>query len=195
MCVRKRGDRLLGIKLPRFEYEFEASVRDELEGQLRSYEELREIQREENEPESKCKPSFEANLSTVRTCVDTFPSNHSVGALLTTALMMRAIDRPGHHATTLENLAKLRSVDPMRTGYYADLADKWRIEEILQQWIEGGATGDVDLGGSGVASLHYDQYLCVADVLRLDGGCQLRADGDRKLGDIYAACGVDVKRV
>lgn len=55
LAVRKNGENgLLGVKLPRFEYEFEASVRDELEGQLRSYEELREIQREDNEPESKC---------------------------------------------------------------------------------------------------------------------------------------------
>lgn len=54
LVVRRKGDNLIGIKMPRFEYEFEASVREELEGQLRSYEELREIQRDEKEPESKC---------------------------------------------------------------------------------------------------------------------------------------------
>lgn len=115
------------------------------------------------------------------------------GALLTTALMMRAIDRPRYHSITLDNLAQLRTVDPMRSGYYADLADKWRIEELLQQWIEAGDLGTIDVSAAAVSALHYDQYLCVADAVRI-GGRPLRPDGERKLGDIYETCGVQIIR-
>lgn len=119
------------------------------------------------------------------------------GALLTTALIMRALDRPRYHETTLDNLAKLHAVDPNRTGYYADLADKWRIEHKLQQWIDAGPTTDggvIDLTGATLGTLHYDQYLCIANAIRLDASA-LRAAGERKLREVYAACGVKMLRV
>lgn len=52
--VYRTAENLIGIKKPRFVYDFEATVREDLEKQLRSYEELRELQRDENEPDSKC---------------------------------------------------------------------------------------------------------------------------------------------
>lgn len=48
--IRKTASGLFGIKLPRFEHEFEPAVLDELKGQLKSCQELLEY-----EPESKCK--------------------------------------------------------------------------------------------------------------------------------------------
>lgn len=116
------------------------------------------------------------------------------GTLLTTALMMRAIDRPRYHTITLERLASLRQLDPMRSGYYTDLADKWIVEEALQKWIANGSFQEtIDLSGSNLLTLNYDQYLCVADHITL-GGSKLRPATERKLTDIYGECGVRVKR-
>lgn len=48
--VTKKHGCLFGIKQPKFEYEFEASVREELQQQLQEFEELSEL-----EEDSKCK--------------------------------------------------------------------------------------------------------------------------------------------
>lgn len=53
LSVSKIGDCLFGIKQPKFEYEFEASVRDELQQQLQEFEELSTI-----EDDSKCEFSL-----------------------------------------------------------------------------------------------------------------------------------------
>lgn len=49
LMVAKKNGCLFGIKQPRFEYEFEASVRAELQQQLQEFEELSEL-----EEDSKC---------------------------------------------------------------------------------------------------------------------------------------------
>lgn len=48
--IRKTTNGLFGIKVPRFEHEFEPAVLEKLKGQLESWQELMEL-----EPESKCK--------------------------------------------------------------------------------------------------------------------------------------------
>lgn len=107
---------------------------------------------------------------------------------------MRAIDRPRYHATTLERLSALRTLDPMRSGYYTDLADKWSVEETLQKWIEAGSFQEtIDLTKANLVTLNYDQYLCVADRIAL-GSSKLRPNAERKLVEIYAECGVTVDR-
>lgn len=112
------------------------------------------------------------------------------GTLLTTALMMRAIDRPRYHSTTLDRLTSLVTLDPARSGYYRDLANKWSIEEALQKWISAGSYRDtLDLSVSNIVTLNYDQYLCVADCISL-GNCVVRPETQKKLEDIYAVCGV-----
>lgn len=107
--------------------------------------------------------------------------------------MMRAIDRRRYHTKTLDNLAQLHIVDPMRTGYYADLADKWNIENLLNEWINIGDLFFIDLRVAATSALYYDQYLCVADAIRV-GTHAMRPDAERKMGDIYAACGVLILR-
>lgn len=112
------------------------------------------------------------------------------GTLLTTALMMRAIDRPRYHSTTLDRLTSLSTLDPSRAGYYTDLGNKWSIEEALQKWIDVGSFKDtLDLSASNIVTLNYDQYLCVADCISL-GNSALRLETQKKLEDIYAVCGV-----
>lgn len=53
LSVAKKNGCLFGIKQPRFEYEFEASVREELQQQLQEFEELSHL-----EEDSKCKHTF-----------------------------------------------------------------------------------------------------------------------------------------
>lgn len=50
LTIRKTTNGLFGIKLPRFEHEFEPTVLEELKGQLKSCDELLEY-----EPDSKCR--------------------------------------------------------------------------------------------------------------------------------------------
>lgn len=112
--------------------------------------------------------------------------------------MMRAIDRTKFHGAALDNLAELRVRDPFRTGYYRDLGDKWLIEDKLEKWIEADAFGELDLSAlASLRGLQYDQYLCVADVIRLPCAGdekQLSATVVRHLRDVYEACGVDIRK-
>ena len=55
--VAKINDSLFGVKCPKFGYQFEKVVLTELEGQLRSCQELLEF-----EPDSKCKCCLDVNV-------------------------------------------------------------------------------------------------------------------------------------
>lgn len=94
---------------------------------------------------------------------------------------MRAINRKEYHNTTLEHLALLRKADPLRSGYYTDLGNKWIIEQVLEEWItQSEHNVPIDLSQSQLVTLSYEQYLCVADVINLSG-CDLRSDNASKL--------------
>ena len=81
---------------------------------------------------------------------------------------MRAIDRTRYHLTSLKHLDLLKLADPLRLGYYTDLANKWSIEFVLEQWILGNSFGiPIELSQLNLVSLFYEQYLCVADELSL----------------------------
>ncbi|XP_055548467.1 geranylgeranyl transferase type-2 subunit alpha [Wyeomyia smithii] len=128
----------IGIKKPKFGFEFGTAVLDVLKNQLESCQQLLEY-----EPESKW-------------------------TLLTAALLMKAIDRAGHHAEILACLEKLQSVDPMRKGYYRDLTSRWNIEHRLEQWIDqANYAHKVDLSGLKLERIFYEQYLSVADEIDL----------------------------
>lgn len=91
---------------------------------------------------------------------------------MTSALLMRAIDPKEHHTQALEHLDSLKKCDTMRAGYYADLANKWSIEERLGEWATAINTNEsirLDLAGLNLVSLQYHQYFCVADELNLSG--------------------------
>lgn len=83
---------------------------------------------------------------------------------------MRAIDRKQYHSQTLEHLESLKKYDSMRTGYYTDLANKWSIENRLQDWIASVHSKEdiaLDLSNLNLVNLHYEQYLCVANEINL----------------------------
>lgn len=90
--------------------------------------------------------------------------------MLTAALLMRAIDRKQFHAEALQHIESLKKYDALRVGYYIDLANKWSIEHKLDEWITSIHSGHLvalDLSHLNLVSLHYEQYLCVADEIYL----------------------------
>uniref|UniRef100_A0A6E8VZM3 Geranylgeranyl transferase type-2 subunit alpha n=1 Tax=Anopheles coluzzii TaxID=1518534 RepID=A0A6E8VZM3_ANOCL len=130
----------VGVKKPKFGYEFGSAIVDVLKAQLASCLELLEY-----EPDSKW-------------------------TLLTAALLMKAIDRRGYHETIRQHLTKLETVDALRKGYYLDLASKWAIENRLEQWIEAGKLSEgIDLSGLQLSVVHYTPYLATADAINLSG--------------------------
>lgn len=129
---------LIGVKTPKFGYEFGQAVKEELKGQLYSCNQLLEY-----EPESKW-------------------------TLLTASLLMRAIDRKQHHSKTVEFLKKLEEVDPMRKGYYQDLESKWNLENKIDEWINLGSLNTViDLSMLDLTSLYFEQYLSICNDINL----------------------------
>ena len=130
----------VGVKKPKFGYEFGSAIVDVLKAQLASCLELLEY-----EPDSKW-------------------------TLLTAALLMKAIDRRGYHETIRQHLTKLETVDALRKGYYLDLASKWAIENRLEQWIEAGKLSEgIDLSGLQLSVVHYTPYLATANAINLSG--------------------------
>lgn len=90
------------------------------------------------------------------------------GTLLTSSLLMRAINRIDNHEKTLENLGKLQEVDSLRAGYYKDLASKWSVEYALEKWIlESDFQKKLDLSGLSLTSIYYDQYMSIMNEVDL----------------------------
>lgn len=136
---------VIGIKCPKFGYEFGSAVMDELKNQLDSCNQLLEY-----EPDSKW-------------------------TLLTASLLMRSIDRFHYHEKSLEFLQKLQKVDVLRAGYYRDLASKWTIEVKLKTWIESGhfRKEKVDLSDLDLSTVYYQQYFIIANDVNLSGNSSL----------------------
>ncbi len=182
--IKKTANGLFGIKLPRFEHEFEPTVLEELQGQLKSCQELLEY-----EPESKCKLlKFVVNVRRIFQFPYLF-----LGTLLTAALLMRAIDRRQYHSVTLEHLQKLIAADPLRTGYYIDMNNKWNIEFKLTEWIlKENIEDPIDLSGIDLVSIFYEQYLCAANQIVLKKELPTREQNLVKIKALNV-CNCDVK--
>ncbi|XP_030374062.1 geranylgeranyl transferase type-2 subunit alpha [Scaptodrosophila lebanonensis] len=109
--------------------------------------------------------------SQLQSCLDLLEYEpDSKWTLLTSALLMRAIDADKHHAQSLEHLYKLWTIDDLRAGYYKDLAARWSLELALTKWPQKSdfpkrfvlSVEDVEL-----ESLPYAQYLIIANELEL----------------------------
>ncbi|XP_033245482.1 geranylgeranyl transferase type-2 subunit alpha [Drosophila miranda] len=89
--------------------------------------------------------------------------------LLTSALLMRAIDATANHERSLEHLVELEKVDALRKGYYKDLAACWTLEFELAKWATSPKFPKrFELTAeSALTSLPYGQYLAIADELEL----------------------------
>lgn len=138
--VVHNSNQIIGIKTPKFGYEFQAAVLDILRTQLHQCEELLEL-----EPDSKW-------------------------TLLTAALLMRAIDRDNenNHIRSLEIMEELQIIDKLRQGYYQDLASKWSIERELKKWIKNNKVDEqLNLSNLGLTCLYYEQYMSIVEKVDL----------------------------
>ncbi|KAM7363909.1 rab geranylgeranyltransferase subunit alpha [Cochliomyia hominivorax] len=90
--------------------------------------------------------------------------------LLTSALIMRAINCSDYHIKSLEYLKKLQKVDPLRENYYKDLGSKWILQKSLLEWSksEKDMPEKLDLSQEEQLTCLTDpQYLVVADEVLL----------------------------
>uniref|UniRef100_T1PHW6 Geranylgeranyl transferase type-2 subunit alpha n=1 Tax=Musca domestica TaxID=7370 RepID=T1PHW6_MUSDO len=104
--------------------------------------------------------------------------------LLTSALLMRAIDCQEHHDKTMEYLKKLQKVDSLRENYYKDLASKWILQKALIQWSKTDGEHmlkSIDLSQEEQLTCLTDkQYLIVADEIILSKELIKRYEGGLK---------------
>ncbi|XP_023298556.2 geranylgeranyl transferase type-2 subunit alpha [Lucilia cuprina] len=90
--------------------------------------------------------------------------------LLTSALLMRAINSSEYHEKSLQNLKQLQLVDPLRENYYKDLASKWILQKCLLQWFQNASEmpSKLDLSQEQQLTCLTDrQYLVIADEVLL----------------------------
>ncbi|XP_017081769.2 geranylgeranyl transferase type-2 subunit alpha [Drosophila eugracilis] len=128
-----------------------------------------------------CSKELLAELQTqLQSCLDLLEFEpDSKWTLLTSALLMRAIDVSPNHEKSLEHLVKLEKVDALREGYYKDLAARWSLESELAKWpTASGYPNTFSLADDVLlTSLPYAQYLVIADVLNISTNLR------EKLGD------------
>ncbi|XP_068156044.1 geranylgeranyl transferase type-2 subunit alpha [Drosophila tropicalis] len=125
-----------------------------------------------NSLSSTCSQDLKAELETqLQSCLDLLDYEpDSKWTLLTSSLLMRAIDPSSHHEKSLEHLEKLQKVDPLRKGYYQDLAARWTLEYELNKWPQSEKFPlqfELDKHAEALTSLPYGQYLIIADELGL----------------------------
>ncbi|XP_017010027.2 geranylgeranyl transferase type-2 subunit alpha [Drosophila takahashii] len=142
--------------------------------------------------DASCSKELLAELQTqLQSCLDLLEFEpDSKWTLLTSALLMRAIDVSGNHEKSLAHLVKLEKVDALREGYYKDLAARWSLESELAKWPQApGFPSNFTLSEDVVlASLPYGQYLVIADELKLPTNLR------EKLGDSVPKTFGDLKR-
>ncbi|XP_034488078.1 geranylgeranyl transferase type-2 subunit alpha [Drosophila innubila] len=104
--------------------------------------------------------------SQLQSCLDLLEYEpDSKWTLLTSALLMRAIDATTYHEQSLAHLAKLEQVDALRKGYYKDLAERWTMELALAKWPQASSFPQSFVMPIKNPKISYLQYLIVADTV------------------------------
>jgi hypothetical protein len=89
---------------------------------------------------------------------------------LTASMLMRETDRHTNHAKIIEYLEKLQHLDPLRIGYYRDLASKWNIEHKLVEWINAGNFSQIlKLNNLNLSIICLEQYLAIIEEIDFSG--------------------------
>ncbi|SPP84605.1 geranylgeranyl transferase type-2 subunit alpha [Drosophila guanche] len=133
------------------------------------------------------KELFEELQTQLKSCYDLLEYEpDSKWTLLTSALLMRAIDVTANHERSLDHLVQLQKVDALREGYYKDLAACWTLELELAKWVTSpGFPKRFELTSeSALTSLPYGQYLAIADELGLPA--KLKAQLSDRLPQTFA---------
>ncbi|ALC46973.1 CG12007 [Drosophila busckii] len=114
---------------------------------------------------SSCSKELLAELQTqLQSCLDLLEYEpDSKWTLLTSALLMRAIDADANHERSLTHLSKLQQVDALREGYYKDLARRWTMEHALANWPQSAEFPKHFAMPKDVNAPTYMQYLIIAD--------------------------------
>ncbi|XP_017856399.1 PREDICTED: geranylgeranyl transferase type-2 subunit alpha isoform X2 [Drosophila arizonae] len=114
---------------------------------------------------SSCSKELLTELQTqLQSCLDLLEYEpDSKWTLLTSALLMRAIDVSSYHEQSLTHLAKLEQVDALRQGYYKDLSARWTMEMALAKWPTSSSYPQLFELPTKMPRMPYAQYLIVAD--------------------------------
>nr|CAD7198277.1 unnamed protein product [Timema douglasi] len=78
--------------------------------------------------------------------------------LLTSVLLMQAIDRHRYKVETMRNLEELLQVDPLRSGYYRDLESRYIVEYALEA---AESLYEIDLANSNLTALYHSHYMSI----------------------------------
>ncbi|XP_054282622.1 geranylgeranyl transferase type-2 subunit alpha [Macrosteles quadrilineatus] len=92
--------------------------------------------------------------------------------LLTSVLLMQAVDRKSFKEQTLEYLDKLVKIDRLRANYYLDLKSRYLMEYQLEEW---NLTGSFSVANLGLTALYHSQYLLLAQKVDLTGNLLSRS--------------------
>ncbi|XP_021926005.1 geranylgeranyl transferase type-2 subunit alpha isoform X1 [Zootermopsis nevadensis] len=85
--------------------------------------------------------------------------------LLTSVLLMQAVDRHKYQEDTLARLSQLIQVDPHRSGYYKDLWSRYKMEYAFDQNNE--LDQNIDLSCLNLTALYHCHYLSCVHTLDL----------------------------
>lgn len=77
--------------------------------------------------------------------------------LLTSVLLMQAIDRQKYQDDTFSKLSQLIHVDPHRSGYFRDLWSRYKMEYAIDKYSE--SERNIDLSCLNLTSLYHCHYL------------------------------------
>ncbi|XP_046991448.1 geranylgeranyl transferase type-2 subunit alpha [Schistocerca americana] len=82
--------------------------------------------------------------------------------LLTSILLMQAIDRHKYREATMEKLQLLSRVDPLRSGYYNDLRSRYLMEYAVdanQTAVKSALPKEINLSNSSLTALYHVHHL------------------------------------
>lgn len=92
--------------------------------------------------------------------------------LLTSVLLMQAIDRHKYRKETMEKLQLLSRVDPLRGGYYNDLKSRYLMEYIIdanQTAMKSVPPKEINLSNNCLTALYHVHHLSLFSIVDLSG--------------------------